>query len=366
MRRLGALIGALLAWPSAAGAEPSLTVLPLTVLPLGFAVEEFRGPESRVAAVAPSLDALRGERGVANRPLVLVWGRTGGAVLMLESGAVRVLRLKGGPADLEAVERGRDAIPDARIAASGALTATLTGQTSAYPHAALGSAIHAESVTVAERRPVRPGADPKPVPIVASRVAAGPGAVFEDREPRLSAGPDGSPVVVTVKSYLDRGSALAILAKRRDAWEVAAETPPLGQPQTWLNPAAIGSFDDGRGLQIALVARPHQDGLLQLWTYDGASLSLARERAGYANHAFGSRAQTLAATLDIGEPRPGLAIPTLARDAVAILSLRGRIAELKRIPLPGRAATGLARLGEGADQHILVGLEDGRVVDLRP
>lgn len=361
MRRLGALVGALLASSFAAAAEPSVTIVPL-----GFAVEEFRGPESRVAAVAPSLDALRGERGVAKRPLVVVWGRAGGAVLTLENGAVRVLPLKGGPADLMAVERGRDAIPGARIAASGALTATLTGQTSAYPHAALGSAIHADAVTVTERRPVQPGADPKPVPIAMSRVAAGPGAVFEDREPRLSIGPDGTPVVVTVKSYLDRGSALAILAKSRDAWEVAAETPPLGQSQNWLNPAAVGAFDDSRDLQIALVARPHQDGVLQLWTYDGAALTLTREKAGYANHAFGSRAQTLAATLDIGEPRPGLAIPTLDRGAVAILSLRGRIAELKRIPLPGRAATGLARLGEGADAHLLVGLEDGRVVDVRP
>ncbi len=361
MRRFGALIGAVLAWPLAAGAEPSITVLPL-----GFAVEEFRGPDSRVAAVAPTLDMLRGERGVANRPLVVVWGRAGGAVLTLEHGAIQVLRLRGGPADLEAVERGRDAIPDARMAASGALTATLTGQSSAYPHAALGSAIHADTVTIAERRPVQPGADPKPVPIVTSRIAAGPGAVFEDREPRLMVGPDGTPVVVVVKSYLDRGSALVILARRREAWKIAAETPPLGQSQTWLNPAAIGAFDDGLDIQVAIVARPHQDGVIQVWTYDGAALTLTREKAGYSNHAFGSRAQTLAATLDIGEPKPGLAIPTLDRGAVAILSLRGRIAELKRIPLPGRAATGLARLGEGADTHLLVGLEDGRIVDLRP
>ena len=361
MRCLGAVLGLLLASSLAQAAEPSVTVVPL-----GFAVEEFRGPESRVAAVAPSLDALRGERSVANRPLVVVWGQSGGAVLTLENGAIRVMRLKGGPADLMAVERGRDSIPGARVAASGALTTTLTGQTSAYAHAALGSAIHAEAVTITERRPVQPGADPKPVPTVTSRVAAGPAAVFEDREPRLAVDPDGTPVVVTIRSYLDRGSALAILAKRRDLWEVVAETPPLGQPQTWLNLAAIGTFDEGRPLQIAIVARPHQDGLLQLWTFDGAALNLTREKPGYSNHAFGSRAQTLAATLEIGEPTPGLAIPTLARDAVAILSLRGRIAELKRIALPSRAATGLARLGEGADAHLLVGLEDGRVVDLRP
>lgn len=361
MRRLGGLIGVLLTGSLAQAGEPSITILPL-----GFAVEEFRGPESRVAAVAPSLDMLRSERSVANRPLVVVWGRAGGAVLTLENGAIRVLSLKGGPADLMAVERGRDAIPGARIAAAGAFTATLTGQTSAYPHAALGSAIHADAVTITERRPVQPGADPKPVPVVTSRVAAGLGAVLEDREPRLAVGPDGTPVVVTIKSYLDRGSALAILAKSRDVWEVAAETPPLGQSQNWLNPAAIGTFDEGRPLQIAVVARPHQDGVLQLWTYDGAALSLTGEKPGYSNHAFGSRAQTLAATLDIGEPKPGLAIPTLDRGTVAILSLRGRITELKRIALPGRALTGLARLGEGAETHLLVGLEDGRLVDLRP
>ena len=37
-----------------------------------------------------------------------------------------------------------------------------------------------------------------------------------------------------------------------------------------------------------------------------------------------------------------------------------------RIALPAKAATGVAALGSGRTAHILVGLEDGRVVDIRP
>ena len=51
---------------------------------------------------------------------------------------------------------------------------------------------------------------------------------------------------------------------------------------------------------------------------------------------------------------------------LAFVSLNGGIKELRRIPLPAKAATGVAALGSGKAAHILVGLEDGRVVDVRP
>jgi hypothetical protein len=365
MTRVAAGLAALLAYAGASGpaaADPSVSILPL-----GFAAREFRGPSSRVAAVAPSLAALREDRSLPGRPLVVVWGEGGAAALTWAGREVRIMRLGGSASDLAATERGRDAIPFSRIEASGAFTATLTGPTRIHPHEALGSATHAGSVAIAERRPVQIGAEAKAVPTATSTVAAGEGAVFEDREPRLvQLSDDATPEIVTVRSYLDRGSAMAVIARREGTWRVVAETPPAGEPQ-WLNPAAVADFLGTGRSQIAIVRAPHREGLLQLWSLAGDVLKLESEKAGYANHAYGSSAQDLAAPADVdGDGRPELLVPTVDRGAVAILSFKGGIRELTRIPLPARASSGIAALGSGPDLHILVGLEDGRVADIRP
>ena len=67
-----------------------------------------------------------------------------------------------------------------------------------------------------------------------------------------------------------------------------------------------------------------------------------------------------------GDGRPELIVPTIDRRSVAILSMRDGIREIARVALPARAETGVATLGSGADLHILVGLEDGRLADIRP
>lgn len=353
----------LLAVCSPATADPLVTILPL-----GFAAREFRGPSSRVAAVAPSLAALREDRILAGRPLVVVWGEGGAAALTLGGREVRILQLGRAASDLAATERGRDAIPASRIEASGAFTASLTGPTRAYPHEALGGATHAASISIVERRPVQIGAEAKAVPTTTSQVAAGDGAVFEDREPRLvQLADDAVPEIVTVRSYLNRGSAMAVIARRDGVWGVLAETPPAAEARHWLNPAAVADFLGTGRPQIAVVRTPHRDGVLQLWSLQGDALALESEKAGYANHAFGSSAQDLATAADVdGDGRPELLLPSLDRRAIAIVSFKGGIRELTRIPLPAPASSGVATLGSGPDLHILVGLEDGRVADIRP
>ncbi|NNM74840.1 hypothetical protein [Enterovirga aerilata] len=363
-RASAALLGLLpIAFGAAAFAEPTVSVVPLP-----FEVREFRGPSSRVAAIAPSLAPLRAEASLRDKPLVVVWGEGGGAVLTLAGREVRTLDLGGSAADLATTERGRDAIPASRIEAAGPITATLTEPTREYGHEALGASVHAKSVSIAEKRPVQISSGAQAVPTEVTRVAAGPGAVFEDREPRLAKlDRDGPPGIVIVKSYAERGSALAVIGRRDGAWKVVAETPPVGEGQRWLNPAAVADFLGTGRPQIALVRTPHADGILQLWALEGDRLALKAEKAGYANHAFGRAAQDLAAAVDLdGDGRPELALPTLDRRSIALLSVKDGIRELKRIPLPAAAATGVAALGSGADTHILVGLEDGRVADIRP
>jgi hypothetical protein len=359
--RVVAVATALPAAADALRAEPSVDILPL-----GFAVSEFRAPSSRVAALIGTTAALRENKAMAGQPLVVVWGGEAGAALALKDGAIATYPLGRMTGDITALERGRDTIPDSRMQAAGALSVSLADPVQDHPHDALGSRIHAGTVTITERRPVQPGPDPKPVPTSISRVTAGPDAVFEDRAPRLAdLDGDGVPEIVTLKSYRDRGAALVVIAKRNDRWEIAAETPPAGEPQRWLNPAAIADFEGTGRLQIALVRRPHLDGVLELWAYEGGRLVRRAEKAGYANHAFGQSAQDLAAVLDT-PTGPELALPSLDRRSLAILSFKGGIVERARVALPAAVLTGVAALGQRRDTHLLVGLEDGRVADVRP
>lgn len=354
-----ALAVALLA--GGARAEPSVTVLPLD-----FKVAEFRGPASQESKIVPTTDALRRHK-LGSGPFVVVWGSAGAAAIYLAGAELRTQAFPPPSGEGPTLgEAPRDALPGSRVQTAGPLTVHLAGPTTTYLHGALGAGGEARELVVSERQPVVMGGGVQKVPVERTRVEAGPEAVFEDREPRL-ADLDGGAKILVIKSYQTKGSALAVVAKGDGGWRVVAETPPIGQPQRWLNPAAVAAFEGDGKPTIALVRTPHVEGVLQLWAYDAGKLVLRHEARGYSNHAFGSSAQDLAAAVDLdGDGIPELAIPTLDRGSLALVSLKGGIKELRRIPLPAKAAMGVAALGAGPTTHILVGLEDGRVVDVRP
>lgn len=362
--RLGRVLlaGLLSLAPGLASAEPSVTVLPL-----GFAASHLRGPGTEIAGAVATSGPGRDAGLTAGRPSVLVWGEKGAAALTLADGRLVVTPLPPDALDGVALtEIPRGAIPFSRRTRTGALTAFLSDPTRSEPHAALGEPVHAAALTISERQPVAMTAEPTRVPVTTSRVEAGPDAVFEDRLVR-SVPLDGRTSFLVVKSYRERGSALALVGRKAGgAWSVLAETPPTGTPQNWLNPAAVADFGDGRP-QVALVKSPHLAGILQLWDFGPEGPVLRLEAPGYSNHAFGSPVQDLAAAVDAdGDGIPDLAIPTLDRSSLAILSLKGRILERARIPLPAPAALGVAALGQGRETRLIVGLADGRVVDVRP
>ena len=74
------------------------------------------------------------------------------------------------------------------------------------------------------------------------------GSVFEDREPRIvDVDGDGRDEVLVVRSYMTKGSSIAIIAIRGATLSIVAETPPTGTPFQWVNPAGVGDFDgDGK------------------------------------------------------------------------------------------------------------------------
>lgn len=350
--------------PLAVRAEPSVAVVPLE-----FRVEAFRGPDAYLSKILPTSDVIGRDKPAGIDRAVTVWGPGGGAALFLRNGEIRTLAWPPSDAMPPLPEAPRGAVPGSRMQTAGPLTVYLSEPRTDHPHGALGEPVEAGRVTIAERQPLEGHAtSARTVPVRTSHVSAGPDAVFEDREPRLfDLDGDRSPEILVVKSYRDKGSALAVIGRREGAWTILAETPPAGEPMRWLNPAAVADFDGDGKADVALVRAPHRDGLLQLWTWGKGALTLKHEKAGYSNHAHGSAALDLAAAVDIdGDGRPELVLPTLDRGSLAVLSFKGGVKELRRIALPARALTGVAALGTGKAAHLLVGLEDGRVADVRP
>jgi hypothetical protein len=370
--RAGAVAAALLA-ASAATAQPGVEILPLP-----FAVSEFRGPATDLARALPSAKAVVGERALPPGPHAAAWGRAGGAVLALVGGRMQALPFATAPGEEPPLpETPREAIPSSRRQTAGPLTAFLAEPRTDDPHGVLGDGVEAGRLVIQEREGLSGiSTQPRPVPVRTSSVPAGEGAVFEDLEPRLAdLDRDGAPEILVVRSTPSGGSALAVVVKRDGAWRIAAETPPAGQPRRWLNPAATADFDGDGLTDIAIVRAPHGEGVLQVWTFTGPAaggpaagkLALKHEAAGYSNHALGSTATDLAAATDLdGDGRSELVVPTLDRRALAILSLKEGIRELRRIPLPARVERGVATLGTGRDTHVLAALEDGRIAVVRP
>jgi hypothetical protein len=334
-------------------------------MPLPFRVGEFRGPDSYLSRIAPTADpALR--RPGREGPLALAWGEGGAAALVLADGEASAIPLRGNPAGLG--ERPNEAIPHARQAASGAIKTYLASPRTDYAHGVLGDAVEAGTLVIEERRPVQAGAGVQKVPVTVTRLEAGPDAVYEDLEPRLvDLDRDGVPEVLVVRSTKSGGATLVVAGRRDGAWRIVAETPPIGTPGRWLNPGPVADFDRDGKTDVVVVRTPHIDGRLQIWTWDAGALRLTHEKAGYSSHALGSTALDNAAAVDLdGNGTPEIVVPTLDRRSLAVLAVRDGIEERARIALPSPAGRGLAVLGTGRAARILVALEDGRLVVVKP
>jgi hypothetical protein len=253
------------------------------------------------------------------------------------------------------------ALPDGRIVTGSRDIARtwLAEPTTRYDHGILGDNIEAGALVIelrdGKRHVVRLNDD----------------AVFEDLQPRLAdLDGDGHDSVIVVKSYLKRGSSLAVIAERKGKYEIVAETPPIGQPHAWLNPAGIGDFNGDGKTDIALVRMPHALGILELWTWRDGRLCKTAEFPGTANHIAGTRAINMSASADFdGDGILDLVLPSLDRGRLRIISFAAKDSkprEIASVALPSKAATNIGLVAtERGPPALAVGLEDGSLVVMR-
>jgi hypothetical protein len=249
------------------------------------------------------------------------------------------------------------ALPDGRVATGSRniARAWFAQPTSRYNHGVLGDAVEAGRLVIETR-------DGKQ-----HSVQLGNDAVFEDLSPRIAdVDGDGRDEVVVVKSYLKRGSALAIVADVRGRYRVVAETPALGRPHRWLDPAGIADFTGDGQASVALVRQPHVIGQLELWRWQDGRLQKIAEIEGFANHIIGTRAIAMSAVADFnGDGIADLALPSFDRSRLRIISFtpEGGPREITSVVLPAKVVTNFALLTGGDGKPLIaLALADGSLV----
>ena len=247
-----------------------------------------------------------------------------------------------------------NALPDATIAEGPReiARAWLADPTNRYDHGVLGDAIEAESLVV-ERRDGRRDV-----------VRLGPTTRCSRTCGRASRSLAARTRLLAVKSYLARGSALAVIGERDGRYEIVAETPPIGAPHRWLNPAGIADFNGDGEANIALVRMPHAVGRLELWSWRNGALHKTLELGDVCNHVSGSRALRMSAVADFdGDKRVDLAIPSFDRRRLRLIAFAPSVREIGSVALPSPAITDFALMTDVAGHPaVLLGLENGALV----
>lgn len=285
---------------------------------------------------------------------------------ILREGDGRVWRLQavGNQMVLEPMEQPVASPPASTDALSDALVAKgqrdirrawLGGPTDRYRHAILGDAIEA-SILYAET------ADGTLL-----TYALEENSVFEDRYPRIiDLDNDGLEELVVVRSYLDRGAALAVFGVRNGQIALLAETPPIGSSYRWLNPAGFPDLDgDGRP-EIAIVITPHIGGTLQILQYSEGVLTPTWRLEGISNHAAGSSEMAMSAVTDLNrDGRHELVIPADGRQILYQVWLSNEGLVTWRVARhPDSISTAILAGDYDSDGRLelLYGLNDGRLV----
>ncbi len=239
--------------------------------------------------------------------------------------------------DLEPAPQG--GLPDGKVFTSGKgdiRRAWYGRPTGRYGHGVLGDAIEAGSLIAETKDGSR------------FELVLDDDHVFEDIHPRLfDLDGNGTNEVVTIRSSLKQGAAIAIYGLADGALFLAGESRDIGRANRWLNIAGIADYRGAGTSAIAWVETPHIGGILRMGIFDGKKFeTLSMSYNGFSNHFIGSRELALSATTDVtGDGVPDLVLPSADRTSLVIVATTGRT----DISLPGRVG------------HAIVAIE-GRIV----
>ncbi len=249
-----------------------------------------------------------------------------------------------------------DGIPDGTVAyadGEGITSAWYTEPTDRYPHGALGDKIEAGAMVVQD--------------VYGHRVTVElpPDQVFEDLTPRIAdLDGDGRNEVLAIRSSLRAGASLVAYDLAGSSLIEIDSTPPIGQPNRWLNVAGIGDFTGDRSLDIAAVRTPHIGGTLEIVTLDRRRFRKVDSEKGFSNHIFGSTELGMSAVARINDDNiVDLAVPSEDRRVLRFMTVAGgSLREIGRVPLDGAIVTAIGTLNALDKPTFLVGLEDGRLI----
>jgi hypothetical protein len=207
-----------------------------------------------------------------------------------------------------------DMLPDGIVALGeqDVQEAWLAGPTQRYRHGVLGDGFEATTLVAVDDLQRQ------------HRLELSADSVFEDRFPRLAdLDGDGTDEIVVVRSTLEKGAAIAVYGLGPGSLERRAESPPIGRPQRWLNPAGIADLDGDGQLEIAVVLTPHIGGILAVYRLEESGLVELARLAGFSNHAIGTRELGLAAVVDLdGDGVDDLALPDAMRRALRLVTFK--------------------------------------------
>lgn len=155
-------------------------------------------------------------------------------------------------------------------------------------------------------------------------------SVFEDVQPRLiPMGLNGRNAILIVRSYTDKGAALALLEVRANKLRITAESEAIGTSHRWQNPIGLGDFDRDGKAEIATVITPHIGGTLTLYERRGNKLVKDRTAYAFSNHQMGSAQLDLHEIMDWnGDKTPDIILPDVTRRMLKVVSFANGEAEI--------------------------------------